>query len=157
VRHSRGFAIRPAAPLRQGRRAAGRVLLAGGGALGLLVLSGAAADAQALRGAPAAPSVDCTADAAGMMTMPDGMKMPVAQMPGCGAVKGSTTKSAPPGPATGASSAAGSAKSTPQKVHAGTGGQASETGPTGLPLAPFGLVAGGLGLTAVAARRLQQG
>jgi hypothetical protein len=113
------------------------------------------------------PTADCTADAQGMMTMPDGMKMPVAQMPGCAVGKATApaagAKTASPAPAAAKatpSSSAGTAKGAtgaakPQTVKAGTGGQASETDSHGLPLAPLGLVLGGVGLAAVAAVRLR--
>jgi hypothetical protein len=154
-------------------RTAGRRLLTGASALGLLVGAGGAAHASAstnllpaataisIPAGKALPSDDCIGDAQGMMTMPDGMKMPAADMPGCAAVKSST-----PGAGTDTSSHAGPKQvqagtggqtSTPQHVHAGTGGQAGWDSSADVPVAPLGLVLAGLGVGAAACRRLSRG
>lgn len=144
---------------------AGRALPALTGASVVLMLAVGTAGAAV----QSVPTADCTADAQGMMTMPDGMKMPVAQMPGCAVGKATApaagAKTASPAPtaakATTSSSAGtakgatGAAAAKPQTVKAGTGGQAGETDSHGLPLAPLGLVLGGVGLAAVAAVRLR--
>jgi hypothetical protein len=140
--------------MRAGSRAVGRTVLTGAGVLGLLVGAGGAAGAQASADrlplavvAPAvgqSPSANCVGDAQGMMTMPDGMKMPVADMPGCAAMKVSapatavSTPKAPAAPAPAKSTSGnsmpgmdmsgpstGSGHAAPQKVSSGTGGQAS--------------------------------
>jgi hypothetical protein len=216
-------------PIRPGCAAVGRTLLTGAGALGLLLVAGGTASADSPGGSPtpgatsaAVPATkavpaNCIGDAQGMMTMPDGMKMPAAQMPGCSAVKpdlaGVPTalpKAATPAATAKASAAPTAAKpapagslpgsmgvsgqgmpqkapagsmsgmspgggpgapqkapakagapaaapaATPQHVHAGTGGQASENQSTGLPVAPLAMVLGGVGIAAVAGRRLSR-
>jgi hypothetical protein len=129
-------------PIRPGRRAAGRTLLAGAGALGLLVIAGGTANADSPGGPPtpgassaAVPAgkvaASCIGDAQGMMTMPNGMKMPAAQMPGCSAATagvGAATAKATPATAPKVSAAPTAAKPAPAGSIAGMNTSGSNMG-----------------------------
>lgn len=151
-----------------------RRLVTGAGALALVVGGAGAAQAHPTE----LPSAVCIIDSQGMMTMPDGMKMPAAQMPGCDAAapvapaapapapkqEPAAPKAVTPAPAasTPATDVKPAAKlpaptapaPTPQHVHAGTGGQASIGHPGGQPVAPLALTLAALGIAAVTTRRL---